>query len=129
MVGVLLTGRAGAGRGRGEDTELAVVLLVVAGAAVSPPLLELMGPPLLLPLFLADTLLSSDWLLQQQTQVSPLLLSLSQCSYLRCLLFRSSWWLWLWLAVWPSTGLLPDTELVLLAVSLASTLCGSGAPI
>ena len=112
-MGVLLTGRAGAGRGSGEDTELAVVVLVVvlvvAGAELSPPLLELMGP-LLLPLFLADTLLSSDWLL-------------------RCLLFRSSWWLWLWLAVWPSTGLLPDTELVLLAVSLASTLCGSGAPI
>ena len=112
-MGVLLTGRAGAGRGSGEDTELAVVVLVVvlvvAGAELSPPLLELMGP-LLLPLFLADTLLSSDWLL-------------------RCLLFRSSWWLWLWLAVWPSTGLLPDTELVLLAVSLASTLWGSGAPI
>ena len=115
MVGVLLTGLAGAGRGSGEDTELAVVVLlvvllvVVAGAALSPPLLELIGP-LLLPLFLAETLLSSDWLL-------------------RCLLFRSSWWLWLWLAVWPSTGLLPDTELVLLAVSLASTLWGSGAPI
>ena len=112
-MGVLLTGRAGAGRGSGEDTELAVVVLVVvllvAGAELSPPLLELMGP-LLLPLFLADTLLSSDWLL-------------------RCLLFRSSWWLWLWFAVWPSTGLLPDTELLLLAVSLASTLCGSGAPI
>ena len=117
-MGVLLTG-TGAGSGEAAltaDTELELVL-VLTGAGpgpalptpATPPLLEL-RLPLLLPLFLAETLLSSDWLL-------------------RCLLFRSSWWLWLWLAVWPSTGLLPDTELVLLAVSLASTLCGSGAPI
>ena len=116
-MGVLLTGRTGAGgagAGSGEaaltaDTELELEVMEVTVPPDTPPLLEL-RPPLLLPLFFAETLLSSDWLL-------------------RCLLFRSSWWLWLWLAVWPSTGLLPDTELVLLAVSLASTLWGSGAPI
>ena len=68
-MGVLLTGRAGAGgtgAGSGEavltaDTEL-VLELTWSPPPPTPPLLELMFP-LLLPLFFAETLLSSDWLL------------------------------------------------------------------
>ena len=81
---ILLTGRAGpggAGAGSGEavltaDTELVLEVTMTgptgppgppgkAGPPATPPLLEVMLP-LLLPLFLAETLLSSDWLLKHR---------------------------------------------------------------
>ena len=70
-MGVLLTGRTGAGgagAGSGEaaltaDTELELEVMEVPVPPDTPPLLEL-SAPLLLPLFFAETLLSSDWLLQ-----------------------------------------------------------------
>ena len=98
-MGVLLTGRTGAGgagAGSGEaaltaDTELELEVMEVTVPPDTPPLLEL-RPPLLLPLFFAETLVSSDWLLQHRQKLSSLSLSLPPPlqPYLRCRLFRSS---------------------------------------
>ena len=70
-MGVLFTG-TGAGTGEAAltaDTELELEVMEVTVSPDTPPLLEV-SAPLLLPLFFAETLLSSDWLLQHSYKLA-----------------------------------------------------------